>query len=155
MQRQLDESIKVPTMSMDISIDEDSWNSSSQHNDRSSSTLNLTYERGESQEGRSVEDVDDEEGKGSEERSEERGVEEQQEEEEEEDTRRSPTRQRFKDEEEEASDCEEEEENEEQPAAEYQEEETLKEDEGIMLCMPVAAQVGLLLVLSNYDTLCT
>ena len=37
-------------------------------------------------------------------------------------------------------DIEEEEENEKQPSEEYQEEEEQKEDEGIMLCMPVAAQ---------------
>ena len=56
MQRQLDESIKVTTMSMDISIDEDSWNSSSQHNDRSSSTLNLTYDRKDTEEDHGDED---------------------------------------------------------------------------------------------------
>jgi len=113
-------------MSMDISIDEESWKSKS-----SSSTLNLTYERGESG-GDGEHQVEE----GGEDRREESHEEEQQEEE---DTRRSPNRQRFKDEDEEdASDCEEEEDNEEQPAAEYQEEEEQKEDEGIMLCMPVA-----------------
>lgn len=142
MQRQLDESIKVTTMSMDISIDEDSWNSSSQHNDRSSSTLNLTYERGESG-GDGEHQVEEDHGDDG------RGVDSHEDEEqqdvEEEDNRRSPNRQRLKDEEEEeeeeASDIEEGE-DEQANTAEYEEEEEQKEEEGIMLCMPVAtAQV--------------
>jgi len=129
MQRQLDESIKVTTMSMDISIDEESWNGSKS----SSSTLNLTYERGESG---GDGDHQVEEDRGGEKRGEGSHDDGQQQEEE---TRRSPNRQRFKDEEEDdASDCNEEEDNEEQPSEEYQEGEEQKEEEGIMLCMPVA-----------------